>query len=96
MRQGAGGGGGGGQTRTRNGRRGGTRKGVRELVKTKNELPVMSRTPRPSPKSTTFETQLPAIHAEQVEDDVAPVTTEYVPAKASQKAKRWGREHVSQ
>jgi hypothetical protein len=27
------------------------------------------------------ETQLPAIQAEQVEDDVAPVTVEYVPAK---------------
>ncbi len=49
-----------------------------------------------------METQLPATQAEQVEDDVAPVTTEYVPAKASheeyskanQKAKRRGREHV--
>ena len=30
-----------------------------------------------------METQLPAIQAEQVEDDVAPMTTEYVPAKAS-------------
>jgi hypothetical protein len=30
-----------------------------------------------------MKTKLPAIQAEQVEDDVAPVTTEYVPAKAS-------------
>ncbi len=29
-------------------------------------------------------TKLPAIQAEQVEDDVAPVTAEYVPAKASE------------
>jgi hypothetical protein len=29
-----------------------------------------------------METTLPAIQAEQVEDDVAPVTAEYVPAKA--------------
>jgi hypothetical protein len=30
-----------------------------------------------------METTLPAIQAEQVEDDVAPVTAEYVPAKLS-------------
>ena len=30
-----------------------------------------------------METKLPAIQAAQVEDDVAPVTAEYVPAKAS-------------
>jgi hypothetical protein len=30
-----------------------------------------------------METQVPAIQAEQVSDDVAPVTAEYVPAKAS-------------
>ena len=30
-----------------------------------------------------METKLPAIQAVQVEDDVAPVTAEYVPAKAS-------------
>ncbi len=30
-----------------------------------------------------METKLPAIQVEQVEDDVAPVTAEYVPAKAS-------------
>ncbi len=30
-----------------------------------------------------METKLPAIQAEQVEDDVAPMTAEYVPAKAS-------------
>ena len=30
-----------------------------------------------------MKTKLPAIQAEQVEDDVAPVTAEYVPAKAS-------------
>ncbi len=29
-----------------------------------------------------METKVPAIQAEQVEDDVAPVTAEYVPAKA--------------
>ena len=29
-----------------------------------------------------METKLPAIQAEQVEDDVAPVMAEYVPAKA--------------
>ncbi len=29
-----------------------------------------------------METKLPATQAEQVEDDVAPVTAEYVPAKA--------------
>jgi hypothetical protein len=29
------------------------------------------------------ETQVPATQAEQVEDDVAPVTAEYFPAKAS-------------
>ncbi len=29
------------------------------------------------------ETKLPAIHAEHVDNDVAPVTAEYVPAKAS-------------
>jgi hypothetical protein len=29
-----------------------------------------------------METKLPAIQAEQVEDDVAPVKAEYVPAKA--------------
>ncbi len=43
------------------------------------------RTPRrPSPQSMTcvVETHVPAIQAEQVEDDVAPVTAEYVPAKA--------------
>ena len=34
-----------------------------------------------------METQVPAIQAEQVEDDVAPVTAEYVPAKA------WGEEY---
>ena len=33
---------------------GGARKGGGELVKTKNELPVMSMTPRPSPQSTTY------------------------------------------
>jgi hypothetical protein len=30
-----------------------------------------------------MKTKLPAIQAEQVEDDVPPVTAEYVPAKAS-------------
>jgi hypothetical protein len=30
-----------------------------------------------------MKTKQPAIQAEQVEDDVAPVTAEYVPAKAS-------------
>jgi hypothetical protein len=30
-----------------------------------------------------METTLPAIQAEQVEDELAPVTTEYVPAKTS-------------
>ena len=30
-----------------------------------------------------METKLPAIQAEQVEDDVAPATAEYVPEKAS-------------
>ena len=30
-----------------------------------------------------MKTTVPAIQAEQVEDDVAPVTAEYVPAKAS-------------
>ncbi len=30
-----------------------------------------------------METKAPGIQAEQVEDDVAPVTAEYVPAKAS-------------
>ena len=30
-----------------------------------------------------MEPQVPAIQAEQVEDDVAPVTAEYVPTKAS-------------
>ena len=29
-----------------------------------------------------MKTKLPAIQAEQVEDDVAPVTAEYVPVKA--------------
>jgi hypothetical protein len=28
-----------------------------------------------------METKVPAVQAEQVEDDVAPVTAEYVPAK---------------
>jgi hypothetical protein len=32
---------------------------------------------------TYIETIVPAIQAEQVADDVAPVTAEYVPAKAS-------------
>ncbi len=31
---------------------------------------------------TYIETIVPGIHAEQVEDDVAPVAAEYVPAKA--------------
>ena len=31
----------------------------------------------------TYGDKLPAIQAEQVEDDVAPVTAEYVPAKTS-------------
>ncbi len=31
----------------------------------------------------TFETKRPAIQAEQVEDDVAPTTAEYVPAKVT-------------
>ncbi len=30
-----------------------------------------------------IDTQVPAIQAEQVKDDVAPVTAEYVPAKSS-------------
>jgi hypothetical protein len=30
-----------------------------------------------------METKLPAIQAKQVEDDVAPMTAEYVPAKTS-------------
>ena len=30
-----------------------------------------------------METKVPAIQAEQVEDDVAPVAAEYVPAKVS-------------
>ncbi len=30
-----------------------------------------------------METQLPAMQAEQVEDDLAPATAEYFPAKAS-------------
>jgi hypothetical protein len=56
-----------------------------ELVKTTNEMPVMSRTPKPSPPQsmTYMEAKLPAIQAEQVEDDVAPVAAEYVPAKPS-------------
>jgi hypothetical protein len=46
-------------------------------------FPAMSRTPRPPPQSMAYmETKLPAIQAEQVEDDVAPVAAEYVPAKA--------------
>jgi hypothetical protein len=36
----------------------------------------------PHPNQSHIETQVPAIQAEQVEDDVAPVTEEYVPAKA--------------
>jgi hypothetical protein len=32
-----------------------------------------------------MEKRIPAIQAEQVKDDVAPVTVEYVPAKASHK-----------
>jgi hypothetical protein len=85
--------GGGGADRKRKrvmekGRRGGgARKGGRELVKTKNESPVMSRTSRPSPQSNQWhmetKPELPARQAEQVEDDVAPVTAEYVPAIAS-------------
>ncbi len=35
------------------------------------------------PNQQHIETQIPAIQAEQVEDDVAPVTAEYVPTKAS-------------
>jgi hypothetical protein len=39
---------------------------------------------RPHPQSMRhIETQVPAIQAEQAEDDVDPVTAEYVPAKAS-------------
>ncbi len=53
----------------------GNDKGRRRACENKNELPVMSR--------THIETNLPAMQAEQVEDDVAPVTVEYVPAKAS-------------
>ncbi len=34
-------------------------------------------------KMTNGDKKLPAIQAEQVEFDVAPVTAEYVPAKAS-------------
>ncbi len=42
------------------------------------------RTQSPSTQSMTcIETIVPAIQAEQVADDVAPVTAEYVPAKAS-------------
>ena len=36
----------------------------------------------PHPNQRHDETQVPAVQAEQVEDDVAPVTAEYVPAKA--------------
>jgi hypothetical protein len=36
-----------------------------------------------NPMHLLMETTLPAIQAEQVEDDVAPVTAEYVPAKGS-------------
>jgi hypothetical protein len=48
-----------------------------------------------------METKRPAIQAEQVEDDVAPVAAEYVPAKGIHEGKKartraWGREHVSQ
>ncbi len=42
-----------------------------------------------------MKTTLPAIQAEQVEDDVAPLAAEYVPAKGiheGKKARTWGRE----
>ncbi len=35
------------------------------------------------PQSMTYGDKLPAIQAEQVEDDVAPVTAEYFPAKSN-------------
>ncbi len=34
----------------------------------------------PHPNQCHMETKLPAMQAEQVEDDVAPITAEYVPA----------------
>ncbi len=37
----------------------------------------------PHPNQWHMETKVPAIQTEQVEDDVASVTAEYVPAKAS-------------
>jgi hypothetical protein len=64
---------------------GGVKEGRRRACENKNELPVMSKTPRPSPQSNDIWRQkLPAIQAEQVEDDVAPVKAEYVPARASE------------
>ena len=43
-----------------------------------------TKDPHPNQRhGMVVEIQVPAIQAEQVEDNVAPVTAEYVPAKAS-------------
>jgi hypothetical protein len=60
--------------------------GVSLLVKTKHELPIMckaTKTRAPIKDILNFETKVPAVQAEQVEDDVAPMTAEYVPAQVS-------------
>ncbi len=54
-----------------------------EIHKARNEKEVWGNQEHqgPHPNQQLIETKVPAIQAEQVEDDVAPVTAEYVPAK---------------
>ena len=53
---------------------------------TSNSNPNPNPTQCPRPNQWHIETKVPALQAEHVEDDVASVIEEYVPAKASDKA----------
>jgi hypothetical protein len=50
-------------------------------AKNEKEMWVQQGHQEPHPNQWHIETKLPAIQGEQLEDDVAPVTAEYVPAK---------------
>ncbi len=58
-------------------------KAMREEKKRhEKEVRVNQGHQNPHPNQRHIKTKAPATQAEQVEDDVAPVTAEYVPAKA--------------